>query len=248
MAESPTARRASSFGAVAEEYDRFRPAPPRSAVEWILRSTCRTAIDLGAGTGALTRELAQRVERVLALEPDARMLVVLGRNSPHLPAVRSRAEELPVRTGTLDAALVSSAWHWMDPDLTIAEVGRALRSGGTFGVIWNGPDRSVEWVAEVLGQRDPSPGDRKDRGSRHRFELPPDSVFTDLETTVIGWSKGLTRTELVGLAGTYSSMITMPPDEREEEAARIRAIAGSLGGGEVVEVPMSCRCWRAVRG
>src|SRR5580698_4058840 len=99
MAVSPTGPRASSFGSVAEEYDRFRPGPPLSAVEWILRSPGGTAIDLGAGTGALTRELAKRVDRVMALEPDVRMLEVLHRNSPQVPAVRSRAEELPVRAG-----------------------------------------------------------------------------------------------------------------------------------------------------
>jgi SAM-dependent methyltransferase len=247
MAASPTGPRASSFGSVAEEYDRFRPGPPLSAVEWILRSPVGTAIDLGAGTGALTRELAQRADRVVALEPDARMLEVLHRNAPQVPAVRSRAEELPIRAGTLDAAMVSSAWHWMDPDRTVAELGRVLRSGGVFGVIWNGADRSVEWVAELLGTRDPSPGDRNNRGSRHRFELPPGSPFVDLETTVIVGSKGLTREELVGLAGTYSSMITMPPDRQVQELARIRQVAGSVVGGDVVELPMSCRCWRVVR-
>ncbi len=247
MTVSPTGPRASSFGSVAEEYDRFRPGPPLAAVEWILRSPGGTAIDLGAGTGALTRELAKRVDQVVALEPDARMLEVLHRNLPQVPAVRSRAEELPVRTGTLDAAMVSSAWHWMDPDRTVAELGRVLRSGGVFGVIWNGADRSVEWVAELLGTRDPSPGDRNNRRSRHRFELPPGSPFVDLETTVIVWSRTLTDEELVGLAGTYSSMITMPPDRQEQELARIRRVAGSVVGGDGVELPMSCRCWRVVR-
>ncbi len=232
---------------MAEAYDRFRPGPPLSAVEWILRSPGGTAVDLGAGTGALTRELAKCVDRVVALEPDDRMLEVLHRSSPRVPAVRSRAEELPIRAGTLDAAMVSSAWHWMDPDRTVAELGRVLRSGGVFGVIWNGADRSVEWVAELLGTRDPSPGDRNNRGSRHRFELPVGSPFVDLETTVIVWSKALTREELVGLAGTYSSMITMPPDRHQHELARIRAVAGSVVGGDVVELPMSCRCWRVVR-
>ena len=69
------------------------------------------------------------------------------------------AEQLPIRSETLDAAMVSSAWHWMDPDRTVAEVGRVLRPGGVLGVIWNGADRSIDWVAELLGTRDPSPGD-----------------------------------------------------------------------------------------
>ena len=68
-----------------------------------------------------------------------------------------RSEEGPnsflLRSGTLDAVVVSSAWHWMDTDQTVAEVGRVLRSGGVFGVIRNGPDRPVGWVTELLGAR-----------------------------------------------------------------------------------------------
>ena len=124
-----------------------------------------------------------------------------------------------------------------------------LRTGGVLGVIWNGADRSIDWVTELLGARDPSPGDRKPRRSRHRFELPPQSPFVDLDTCTITWSKPMTRDELVGLAGTYSSLITMPPDQRERELARIRSVTEVVtGGAEVVEMPMSCRCWRTVRG
>jgi hypothetical protein len=60
----------------------------------------------------------------------------------------------------------------------------------------------------------------------------------------------LTRHELVGMAGTYSRVILLPPDRRAEE---LRAIEGALetspelAGKDAVELPMSCRCWRAVR-
>ena len=151
-----------------------------SAVEWVLQSRGGTAADIGAGTGALTRRLQERADHVVAIEPDLRMLEVLKSRSPDLWAVQGWAEHLPIRSGSLDAVTISSAWHWMDPDLTLAEIARVLRSGGVLGVIWNGADRSVEWVAELLGSRDPSPGER-DRGNRHRFELPPQSPFVDLE-------------------------------------------------------------------
>jgi SAM-dependent methyltransferase len=203
------------------------------------------AVDVGAGTGALTRELSEVAGTVLAVEPDVRMLGVLRRRSPQALAIRSWAEQLPLRSESLDAATVSSAWHWMDPNRTLAELGRVLRPGGVLGVIWNGADRSVDWVSELLGTRDPSPGDQA-RRSRHRFTLPPESPFADLDSCVITWSKPMTREELVGLASTYSSTITMSPDRRERELARVGAVADALVIGGVVDVPMCCRCWRAV--
>ena len=247
MAGSDTGERASSFGSVAQGYDRFRPGPPMSAVDWVLGGRrVRTAADLGAGTGALTRQLDQRADRVLAIEPDARMLAVLTRRSPDIPALRGWAEHLPIRSGSLDAVTISSAWHWMDPEQTIAEIGRVVRPGGVLGVIWNGADRSVDWVTDLLGSRDPSPGDRDGR-SRHRFELPPRSSFDGLEGTELRWTRSMTLEELVGLAGTYSSTITMSPGERERELARVGAAASSITGGGEVEIPMGCRCWRAIR-
>ena len=246
MADTGRAQRANSFGSVAEAYDRFRPGPPASALEWVLPSPCGTALDVGAGTGALTRVLAGRADRVIAVEPDARMLEVLAQRSPRIPAVRGWAEALPLRSGSVGAVTISSAWHWMDPDRTTAEVARVLRPGGVFGVIWNGADRSVDWVAELLGTRVPSPGDR-DLRTRHAFVLPPGSPFDAVERRVVEWSLPVGPEELVGLAGTYSATITMAPDERERELARVAAAASSLAASGPVELPMACRCWRAVR-
>ena len=246
MADTEVSARASSFGSVAEDYDRFRPGPPMSAVEWILPSPGGVAADIGAGTGALTRNIAKRTDDVIAVEPDGRMLEVLRSRSPDIPAIRSVAEHLPIRSGCLDAVTVSSAWHWMDPEITVAEIGRVLRPGGVLGVIWNGPDRSVEWVTELLGTRDPSPGDRA-RWSRHQLQLPSGAPFEGIEGNLIRWSMEMNREQLVGLAGTYSSMITMTPQQRARELDRVEAAASLLTGGGIVEVPMGCRCWRAVR-
>jgi len=215
-----------------------------AAVDWVLQSRRGMVADIGAGTGALTRQLEMRVHEVVAVEPDIRMLQVLVSRSPEVSAIQGRAEDLPIRSGSLDAVTISAAWHWMTTDLTIGEIGRVLRSGGVLGVIGNGADRSVEWVAELLGPRDRSPGDRE---RRHRVELPPRSPFTGMEGNSVRWSMPMTQEQLVGLAGTYSSMITMSPDLRERELSRIRTVASSIAAEGEVEIPMSCRCWRAVR-
>ena len=217
-----------------------------SAVEWVLQSRGGVVADIGAGTGALTRSIEKRADDVIAIEPDGRMLGVLRSRLPGISAIRGVAEHLPIRSGRLDAVTISSAWHWMDPETTVAEIGRVLRPGGVLGVIWNGADRSVEWVTELLGTRDPSPGDRV-RWSRHRLELPSGAPFEGIEGNVLHWSTEMTRAELVGLAGTYSSMITMNPAQRERELDRVEAAASAITGGGKVGVPMSCRCWRAVR-
>ena len=239
--------RARSFGAVAAAYDRFRPAPPADAVAWVLRGPCRTALDVGAGTGALTRGLVERADRVLAVEPDPRMLEVLTDRCTGVGAIRATAENLPVASRSVDCVTVSSAWHWMEADRAIAEIGRVLRPGGVLGVVWNGADRSVDWVAALLGRRDPSPAERRPGSAGHHFELPDGSGFAGLESTLLTWSLPVTADELVGLAGTYSSVITMGPEAKAAELARVRALVGAGPPGAPLVLPMACRCWRAVR-
>jgi SAM-dependent methyltransferase len=237
--------RALSFGGVAEVYDRYRPGPPMSAVEWVLRENRGRVADVAAGTGALTRQLEKQADRVLAVEPDIRMLEVLRSRSPEISGIQAWAEKLPIEAGSLDALTVSSAWHWMDHERTIAEIARVLRPGGILGVIWNGAVRSVGWVGELLGS-----GPERDAGerrARHRFELPEGAPFTELEESTVTWSKPMNHEQLVGLAQTYSGMITMSEEESQRELARIEAAASSLVGAGEVDVPMGCRCWRAVR-
>jgi SAM-dependent methyltransferase len=242
--------RAFSFGQQAETYDRFRPAPPPAAVEWVLSASCPIALDVGAGTGALSRRMAERADSVIAVEPDLRMLSVLARRSPTVIPVEGLAEHLPFGGSTVDAVMISSAWHWMEPQLTIAEIARVLRSGGVLGVLWNGPDRSVGWVGDLLGQRESRAPDGSPPGDRHRFELPDGAPFGNLDRRVIRWPLTMTMEELQGLARTYSANILLSEDERADQAdqlARRLAADPRLRDRSDVEVPMGCRCFRAVR-
>jgi SAM-dependent methyltransferase len=248
MTDSARAGRALSFGGVAEDYDHYRPAPPREALDWVLPDGAADVLDLGAGTGALTRVLLEWVPRhtgrVAAAEPDSRMRAVLARRSPEALVVGARAEALPFASASFDAVVVASAWHWMDPDRTVPEVARVLRPGGRLGVLWNGPVRTVPWVGALLRPADEESRHRR----RHHLELPPRSPFTALEGRDVHWEIPMTHDELVGLAGTYSSVITQSPADRADLLERVAAVASAqvrTAGTATVIMPMACRSWRA---
>ena len=86
---------------MAADYDRYRPAPPPQALDWLIPPDATAVLDLTAGTGAVTRLLIGRAARVVAVEPDDRMRAVLtarcrkprcskaGARTSHCPTPRS---------------------------------------------------------------------------------------------------------------------------------------------------------------
>ena len=90
---------ASSFGSVADQYDRVRPGYPDDAITWMLPAGARRVVDLGAGTGKLTRLLSARGIAVTAVEPDAQMRQVLQASSPEVDVRAGSGEAIPVGSG-----------------------------------------------------------------------------------------------------------------------------------------------------
>ena len=107
--------RALSFGEVAADYDRLRPAPAPDALTWLVPEGCELAVDVAAGTGLFTRALATRVPKVIAVEPDARMREVFALRSPGIELREGSGEAIPLPDAGADLVTVSSAWHWFDP-------------------------------------------------------------------------------------------------------------------------------------
>ena len=124
-----------SFGAVAADYDRLRPTAPPEAIDWLLPERREVVVDLGAGTGLLTRAVAGKAGHVIAVEPDERMRAVLAARTPGVEVLAGRGEHIPLPDASADVVLVSSAWHWLDPGLAVPEIaqdpaGRRAARGG----------------------------------------------------------------------------------------------------------------------
>ncbi|MGH9047805.1 MAG: class I SAM-dependent methyltransferase [Acidimicrobiales bacterium] len=243
------ALRAFSFGEIADDYDKYRPGPSIEAARWILGEGRRSVLDLGAGTGGLTRSLVQFTPRVIAVEPDPRMRSVLTGRSDGAGVMGAVGERLPVVTASMDGVVASSSWHWMDPALAGAEVARVLRPGGVFGLLWSGPDRRVSWVNDVIRRRRRTLADHGDHRQRRTMVLTHELPFSTPETTVIRFSLTMDLDDLAGLSGTYSVVILGGGSERDARIAAVRERARlhpEIGDGPV-ELPMVCRCWRAYR-
>ena len=236
-----------SFGAIATDYDRLRPSPPPDAVRWLLPPSRDVAVDLAAGTGLFTRALASEVNDVVAVEPDARMAAVLRARSLGVHVVSGRGEAIPLRSAAADAVLISSAWHWMDPDLAVPEIARVVRPGGRFGVIWTSRDRTVDWIEELDRLRHSLTTSEYRRRGRE-VTLPDSSLFADVRDASFAFTRRMMAEDLIAMLGTYSGLITASPAERARALSRARAaLAARFGDVSEIDVPMRSVCWRAER-
>jgi SAM-dependent methyltransferase len=146
----PTAR---GFEQAAGDYDRGRPGYPAPAIE-LLASALRLGpgrcvVDVGAGTGKLTRELVGRGAEVLAIEPVRAMRDQLERTLPDVRVLAGTAEELPLDDGSVDACVAAQAFHWFDAERALPELHRVLRPDGGLGVVFNRRDLTTAVQAAV---------------------------------------------------------------------------------------------------
>lgn len=241
---------ATSFGAQAGAYEIGRPDYPFEAVAWMLEPMpegSRRIADVGAGTGKLTRVLVKAPgAEVVAVDPDPEMLSTLRGAVPGVPTFVGTAESLPLPDASLDAVVLGQAWHWVDPAAGSAEVGRALRSGGVLGLIWNIRDDRVDWVRRLTEIM---------HGSNAEIMLAEggpvvSDPFGPLEEESWEWSRPITRDQLHSMASSRSYIITASDEEKARIRREMDELFDGLGirGDDTVDLPYVTRAFRAVRG
>ncbi len=130
------------FNEVAVEYDRVRPAYPDALID----RACEVAgigggdrvLEIGCGTGQLTRSLLARGLCVTALEPGDQLIRVAGENlrdAGDVEFLHARLEDTQLPGESYDAVFSASAIHWVDPDLSWQKIADALAPGGTLALI-----------------------------------------------------------------------------------------------------------------
>jgi SAM-dependent methyltransferase len=130
------------FNEIAIEYDRNRPSYPDALID----QACEVAdigdgdrvLEIGCGTGQLTRSLLARGLRVTALEPGDQLIRVAEENlkdAGDVEFVHARLEDTQLPRQSYQAVFSASAIHWVDPDLSWRKIAEALVPHGMLALI-----------------------------------------------------------------------------------------------------------------
>ena len=227
------------FESHADRYTEARPPYPPEL--WARVQTTglaghgRRAVDLGAGTGQATGPLLAAGMDVLAVESGPGLASRLAARYPRAELVVARAEEADLPAASFDLAVAATSVHWMDLDVVLPKVHRALTPGGRF-LVWRNvfgdaaapvtPFR--ERVAQIVARR----------GGPPRAEDPEDAAVTAARLSRSGlfavddvvewrWSIVLDASRIHDLFESFSDWSA---DEVSEATVAVRDL-----GGEVVE-------------
>jgi SAM-dependent methyltransferase len=138
-----------AFAEVAGAYERGRPGYPEEAVRWLVGEDQLDVVDLGAGTGKLTRALVGLGHRVTAIEPLPEMLEHLPEAAPGAFALLGNAEVIPLPDAYADVVTCAQSFHWFDHAVALPEIARVLRPGGRLALVWNSRDDRDPWMARL---------------------------------------------------------------------------------------------------
>jgi SAM-dependent methyltransferase len=237
------AERAASFARVADAYERARPGYPADAVLWLAGEAPCDVVDLGAGTGKLSRSLAALGHRVVAVEPLPEMLDRLRAAVPGATAVVGTAESMPLPDASADVVACAQAFHWFDQEPALAEIARVLRPGGRIALVWNVRDERVPWVSELSDAMVGRTG--VDRGAVAPIERS--GLYGEVEQATFEHTQAVDREGLQALVLSRSYCAVLPEEERAPVLGRVDRLFDEHARDGILTLPYVVECFRAAR-
>jgi SAM-dependent methyltransferase len=222
------------FGHNASDYERARPSYPPDAVQFLVGqlglAPGRVAVDVGAGTGKLTRLLVDSGATIVAVEPVTAMRALLTEGLPGVTVADATAADLPFESGSVDGIVCAQAFHWFATVATLQEFARVLRPAGPLALVWNVRDNSVPWIQEFTDLLRPYEDDRPDhnRGT-WRLVFDGDGPFEPLSTASFRHEQPMTPDLLAARAASMSFVGALDEKTRAALLEQVRHLGQTQG-------------------
>ncbi|WP_052689046.1 methyltransferase domain-containing protein [Williamsia herbipolensis] len=222
--------RADSFGAVARAYDAHRPRYPDEVIDDIAAAAGGgLVLDVGAGTGIASAQLADRGLEVLALEPDAAMAEVAAAKG--ISVEQGTFERWDAAGRTFDLILFAQSWHWVDTAVAIPTAMSLLNPGGRLVLLWhmtNPESPSAEEFDAVYRRYTPATAPRGSSDDVSLADALTAGGFTVTEKTY-PVRADYTTDDWLDMVFTFSAQIVLPEADKVSLRSDLAALVGPDG-------------------
>jgi ubiquinone/menaquinone biosynthesis C-methylase UbiE len=233
------------FDGVADVYDDVLPffaSFARQAAGAVSLPPGAQVLDLAAGRGALSRELAARAGRMVAVDAAPRMVELLARDLPAVETHVMDAAALEFPDATFDLVVAGFVVHIMsDPVAAVAEVKRVLRPGGQFAFTIPGradgaPDPWTDPIGDLFAEyrKYQVVGSGYQPNDADREELLRTAGFTEVTQRTLEIAipvpDGETYWRFTRSHGAGTVIDGLPDDKRAELHDRLVAAVDAAGG------------------
>lgn len=198
-------------------------------------------LEVGCGTGQLTRPLLEAGLVVHALEPGAGLAAIARREleGHELVVEETRFEDFEPQPGRFDLVTAAQAIHWVAPGTATEKAARALRPWGALAWVLT-LDRSQGspyWLAsqplyDAFFQGPAEPLSMEDKVEEFAAALEASEAFGEIERFACPWVRSFTPAAYRDLLGTHSNVRSLEPSVRGDFLTRMEEIARKLGGVE----------------
>jgi SAM-dependent methyltransferase len=218
-----------------DDYERGRPTYPAEAVRVTGSRRSVDVLELGAGTGKLTRLLVDHFAHVLAVEPDPEMRRRFATLCPGATLVGGAAEQIPLVDASIDVVFAAEAFHWFAHERALAEIARVLRPAGALVLLWNrpcgSPEPPITAVEELLEPDWPAdvdlPLDLDPMRLPHARDWPrafARSMFEPLHETQLPNPHVVDRDGLLAYFGSMGWISALPDGRRRHLLGEVRSL------------------------
>jgi SAM-dependent methyltransferase len=239
------------FGADPAGYDAARPGHAERVYEVLVeRCSLRigtSVLEVGPGTGQATgRLLAFGAGPLVALEPNPELAAYLRDKHGDRVEIRELTlEEADLPPNAFDLAAAASSFHWVEEDVGLTRILRALRPGGWFAMWWtlfgdrSKPDAFIAATTPLLEDLEASPTTGEEGRPSHgrdreaRVAALDAAGFVDVGHELFEWEASWDTAGIRALYGSFSPILRLEDPKRTELLDEIAHIADQDFGGRV---------------
>lgn len=250
----------SAFGDGAAGYHAVRSGYPTELYDHLAARArqVQTILEIGPGSGLATEALMRlHPHRYVGVESDAGFVHFLRRQFPEAAAEFVCTTFPSDRiTGPFDLAVCAAAFHWLDPELSLATLRGLLRPGGLWAMWWNSyldetPGNHFAIAAMGLmrerGVRFPpsfGPSGHLALDREHQVNLLLANEFADVDFRQWHHRRRFDPVATRAFFDSFSFVRLLDPAPRETLLAALSALVAEQFGGSA-ELIVSTTCYTA---